>query len=170
MEIIYIYIYTFVTFLTLSVSFSLSRLQPMVKPSPWGSHQGNGWGSGGMSWGRDHRRGSGMGVPGSVSHVSPLKKPFSSNVIAPPKFPRSGGTLGPKSWIEENMFRTDSNSNSLLPLQVRGEEGLWLHWLVSLVLYDDLFGVCMWVGDRKVLFYGARVGKKEPVTEVGSIR
>uniref|UniRef100_A0A3Q1BAH7 RRM domain-containing protein n=1 Tax=Amphiprion ocellaris TaxID=80972 RepID=A0A3Q1BAH7_AMPOC len=93
--------------------------QPMVKPSPWGSHQGNGWGSGGMSWGRDHRRGSGIGVPGSVSHVSPLKKPFSSNVIAPPKFPRSGGSLGPKSWIEENMFRTDSNSNTLLPLQVR---------------------------------------------------
>ncbi|KAI3369016.1 hypothetical protein L3Q82_025988 [Scortum barcoo] len=79
--------------------------QPMVKPSPWGGHQGNGWASGGMSWGRDHRRGSGMGVPGSVSHASPLKKPFSSNVIAPPKFPRSGGSLGPKSWIEENMFR-----------------------------------------------------------------
>lgn len=59
-----------------------------------------------------------MGVPGSVSHASPLKKPFSSNVIAPPKFPRSGGSLGPKSWIEENIFRTDSNSNSLLPLQV----------------------------------------------------
>ena len=90
----------------------------MVKPSPWGGHQGNGWGSGGMSWGRDHRRGSGMGVPGSVSHASPLKKPFSSNVIAPPKFPRSGGSLGPKSWLEENMFRTDSNSNTLLPLQV----------------------------------------------------
>lgn len=90
----------------------------MVKPSPWGGHQGNGWGSGGMSWGRDHRRGSGMGVPGSVSHASPLKKPFSSNVIAPPKFPRSAGSVGPKSWIEENMFRTDSNSNTLLPLQV----------------------------------------------------
>lgn len=109
------------------ISFNLSPLcphpsyvsvQPMVKPSPWGSHQGNGWGSGGMSWGRDHRRGSGMGVSGSVSHASPLKKPFSSNVIAPPKFPRSGGSLGPKSWIEENIFRTDSNSNTLLPLQV----------------------------------------------------
>uniref|UniRef100_A0A096M9L6 Cytoplasmic polyadenylation element binding protein 2 n=1 Tax=Poecilia formosa TaxID=48698 RepID=A0A096M9L6_POEFO len=94
--------------------------QPMVKASPWGSHQGNGWsggGGGGMSWGRDHRRGSAMGVPGSVSHASPLKKPFSSNVIAPPKFPRSGGSLGPKSWMEENMFRTDSNSNTMLPLQ-----------------------------------------------------
>ncbi|XP_042273346.1 cytoplasmic polyadenylation element-binding protein 2 isoform X1 [Thunnus thynnus] len=107
--------------------------QPMVKPSPWGSHQGNGWGSGGMSWGRDHRRGSGLGVPGSVSHVSPLKKPFSSNVIAPPKFPRSGGSLGPKSWIEENMFRTDSNSNTLLPLQDRSRmyESLNMHSLES---------------------------------------
>ncbi|CAJ1059934.1 LOW QUALITY PROTEIN: cytoplasmic polyadenylation element-binding protein 2-like [Xyrichtys novacula] len=107
--------------------------QPMVKPSPWGGHQGNGWGSGGMSWGRDHRRGSGMGVPGSVSHISPLKKPFSSNVIAPPKFPRSAGSLGPKSWIEENMFRTDSNSNSLLPLQDRSRmyDSLNMHSLES---------------------------------------
>ncbi|KAM3619268.1 uncharacterized protein V6R79_005416 [Siganus canaliculatus] len=107
--------------------------QPMVKPSPWGGHQGNGWGSGGMSWGRDHRRGSGMGIPGSVSHVSPLKKPFSSNVIAPPKFPRSGGSLGPKSWIEENMFRTDSNSNTLLPLQDRSRmyDSLNMHSLES---------------------------------------
>ncbi|KAM9848283.1 cytoplasmic polyadenylation element-binding protein 2 isoform 2-T2 [Aulostomus maculatus] len=107
--------------------------QPMVKPSPWGSHQGNGWGSGGMSWGRDHRRGSGLGVPGSISHVSPLKKPFSSNVIAPPKFPRSGASLGPKSWIEENMFRTDSNSNTLLPLQDRSRmyESLNMHSLES---------------------------------------
>ncbi|XP_036971576.1 cytoplasmic polyadenylation element-binding protein 2 isoform X3 [Acanthopagrus latus] len=107
--------------------------QPMVKPSPWGGHQGNGWGSGGMSWGRDHRRGSGMGVPGSVSHASPLKKPFSSNVIAPPKFPRSGGSLGPKSWLEENMFRTDSNSNTLLPLQDRTRmyDSLNMHSLES---------------------------------------
>ncbi|XP_029355797.1 cytoplasmic polyadenylation element-binding protein 2 isoform X2 [Echeneis naucrates] len=107
--------------------------QPMVKQSPWGNHQGNGWGSGGMSWGRDHRRGSGMGVPGSLSHVSPLKKPFSSNVIAPPKFPRSGGSLGPKSWIEENMFRTDSNSNTLLPLQDRSRmfDSLNMHSLES---------------------------------------
>ncbi|XP_035504115.2 cytoplasmic polyadenylation element-binding protein 2 isoform X2 [Scophthalmus maximus] len=107
--------------------------QPMVKQSPWGSHQGNGWGSGGMSWGRDHRRVGGMGVPGSVSHASPLKKPFSSNVIAPPKFPRSGGSLGPKSWIEENLFRTDSNSNTLLPLQDRSRmyDSLNMHSLES---------------------------------------
>ncbi|XP_054916479.1 cytoplasmic polyadenylation element-binding protein 2 isoform X3 [Poeciliopsis prolifica] len=113
--------------------------QPMMKASPWGSHQGNGWGGGGgcggggMSWGRDHRRGSGMGVPGSVSHASPLKKPFSSNVIAPPKFPRSGGSLGPKSWMEENMFRTDSNSNTMLPLQDRSRmyDSLNMHSLES---------------------------------------
>lgn len=118
-------------------------VQPMVKPSPWGGHQGNGWGSGGMSWGRDHRRGSGMGLPGSVSHASPLKKPFSSNVIAPPKFPRSGGSVGPKSWIEENMFRTDSNSNTLLPLQVN----VWgchcvgqLLWCVFSQVNGVLFG------------------------------
>lgn len=105
----------------------------MVKPSPWGGHQGNGWGSGGMSWGRDHRRAGGMGMPGSVSHASPLKKPFSSNVIAPPKFPRSAGSLGPKSWIEENMFRTDSNSNTLLPLQVNFVLG-WPAAVLSVLL------------------------------------
>ncbi|XP_076014243.1 cytoplasmic polyadenylation element-binding protein 2 isoform X1 [Genypterus blacodes] len=109
--------------------------QPMMKPSPWGSHQGSSWGSGGMSWGRDHRRGNGMGVPGSVSHHSPMKKPFSSNVIAPPKFPRSAGSMGPKSWMEENMFRIDGNSNTLLPLQVcdrsRMYDSLNMHSLES---------------------------------------
>ncbi|XP_055043894.1 cytoplasmic polyadenylation element-binding protein 2 isoform X3 [Misgurnus anguillicaudatus] len=103
--------------------------QPMMKQSPWGNHQGSGWNSGGMSWGRDHRRGGGMGVPGSVNQISPMKKPFSSNVIAPPKFPRSG----PKSWIEENMFRTDNNSNTLLPLQDRSRmyDSLNMHSLES---------------------------------------
>ncbi|XP_065142638.1 cytoplasmic polyadenylation element-binding protein 2 isoform X4 [Paramisgurnus dabryanus] len=107
--------------------------QPMMKQSPWGNHQGSGWNSGGMSWGRDHRRGGGMGVPGSVNQISPMKKPFSSNVIAPPKFPRSAGTLGPKSWIEENMFRTDNNSNTLLPLQDRSRmyDSLNMHSLES---------------------------------------
>lgn len=64
-----------------------------------------------------------MSVPGSVGHASPLKKPFSSGVIAPPKFPRSGGS---RSWIEENLFRTDSNSNTLLPLQVNAVGGLFV--------------------------------------------
>uniref|UniRef100_A0AAZ3R290 RRM domain-containing protein n=4 Tax=Salmoninae TaxID=504568 RepID=A0AAZ3R290_ONCTS len=106
----------------------------MVKQSPWtGSHQGSGWGSGNMSWGRDHRRGGGMGIPGSVSQVSPMKKPFPSNVIAPPKFPRSAGSMGPKSWMEENMFRTDSNSNTLMPLQERSRmyDSLNMHSLES---------------------------------------
>ncbi|XP_056305513.1 cytoplasmic polyadenylation element-binding protein 2 isoform X2 [Danio aesculapii] len=107
--------------------------QPMMKQSPWGSHQGSGWNSGGMSWGRDHRRGGGMGMPGSINQISPMKKPFSSNVIAPPKFPRSAGSLGPKSWIEENMFRTDNNSNTLLPLQDRSRmyDSLNMHSLES---------------------------------------
>ncbi|KAI4878848.1 hypothetical protein NFI96_025154 [Prochilodus magdalenae] len=93
--------------------------QPLMKQSLWGGHQGSGWSSGGVNWGRDHRRGGGMGVPGSLSQISPMKKPFSSSVIAPPKFPRSTPSLGPKSWMEENVFRTDNNSNTLLPLQVR---------------------------------------------------
>ncbi|KAK7919326.1 hypothetical protein WMY93_010610 [Mugilogobius chulae] len=151
--------------------------QPMVKPSPWSSHQGNGWGSGGMSWGRDHRRGgSGLGVPGSISHLSPLKKPFSSNVIAPPKFPRSAGPLGPKLWIEENMFRTDSNSNTLLPLQDRSRmyDSLNMHSLESSLIdimraeQDPMKGRvgCPYPGAEGLLMlnarsYGRRRGKFE---------
>ncbi|KAJ8278290.1 hypothetical protein GJAV_G00086020 [Gymnothorax javanicus] len=111
--------------------------QPVMKQSPWNSHQGSGWSSGGVSWGgvhgRDHRRGGGMGVPGTLSQISPMKKPFSSNVIAPPKFPRSAASLGPKSWMEENLFRTDNNSNTLLPLQDRSRmyDSLNMHSLES---------------------------------------
>ncbi|KYO42292.1 hypothetical protein Y1Q_0022160 [Alligator mississippiensis] len=39
------------------------------------------------------------------------------NVIAPPKFPRAA-PLTPKSWMEDNAFRTD-NGNNLLPFQDR---------------------------------------------------
>uniref|UniRef100_A0A4W3IDC0 RRM domain-containing protein n=1 Tax=Callorhinchus milii TaxID=7868 RepID=A0A4W3IDC0_CALMI len=96
--------------------------QPIMKQSPWNSHQSSGW-SAGVSWGgmstRDHRRAAGVGMPATMNQISPLKKPFSSNVIAPPKFPRSAPTLTPKSWIEDNVFRTDNNSNTLLPLQDR---------------------------------------------------
>ncbi|XP_064190245.1 cytoplasmic polyadenylation element-binding protein 2 isoform X1 [Anguilla rostrata] len=111
--------------------------QPVMKHSPWSSHQSSGWSSGGVSWGgvhgRDHRRGGGMGVPGPLSQISPMKKPFSSNVIAPPKFPRPANSLGPKSWMEENLFRTDNNSNSLLPLQDRSRmyDSLNMHSLES---------------------------------------
>ncbi|XP_048864533.1 LOW QUALITY PROTEIN: cytoplasmic polyadenylation element-binding protein 2 [Brienomyrus brachyistius] len=115
--------------------------QPMMKQSPWSSHQGGGWSSAGVSWGgvhgRDHRRGGGMGVPGTVNQISPMKKPFSSSVIAPPKFPRStagtAASLTPKSWMEDNVFRTDSNSNTLLPLQDRSRmyDSLNMHSLES---------------------------------------
>ncbi|XP_077333895.1 cytoplasmic polyadenylation element-binding protein 2 isoform X6 [Lithobates pipiens] len=96
--------------------------QPIVKQSPWSSHQGSGWSTGSMSWGGMHgrdRRTSNMGMPGTMNQISPLKKPFSGNVIAPPKFTRSTSSLTPKSWIDDNVFRTDNNSNSLLPLQDR---------------------------------------------------
>ncbi|XP_056411144.1 cytoplasmic polyadenylation element-binding protein 2 isoform X2 [Hyla sarda] len=96
--------------------------QPMVKQSPWSSHQGSGWNTGSMSWGGMHgrdRRTANMGIPGTMSQISPLKKPYSGNVIAPPKFTRSTPSLNPKSWIDDNVFRTDNNSNSLLPLQDR---------------------------------------------------
>ncbi|XP_038647545.1 cytoplasmic polyadenylation element-binding protein 2 isoform X2 [Scyliorhinus canicula] len=96
--------------------------QPMMKQSPWNSHQSSGW-SAGVSWGgmqtRDHRRTGGVGMPTTMNQISPLKKPFSSNIIAPPKFPRSAPTLPPKSWVEDNVFRMDNNSNTLLPLQDR---------------------------------------------------
>nr|XP_051686071.1 cytoplasmic polyadenylation element-binding protein 2 isoform X5 [Oryctolagus cuniculus] len=102
---------------------TLPRCPPLLKQSPWSNHQSSGWGTGSMSWGamhgRDHRRTGNMGIPGTMNQISPLKKPFSGNVIAPPKFTRSTPSLTPKSWIEDNVFRTDNNSNTLLPLQVR---------------------------------------------------
>ncbi|XP_043919453.1 cytoplasmic polyadenylation element-binding protein 2 [Protopterus annectens] len=76
-----------------------------------------------MTWGgmhgRDHRRTGTVGIPGTMNQISPLKKPFSANVIAPPKFTRTAQSLNPKSWIEDNIFRTDNNSNNLLQLQDR---------------------------------------------------
>ncbi|XP_026311421.1 cytoplasmic polyadenylation element-binding protein 2 isoform X4 [Piliocolobus tephrosceles] len=102
---------------------SYNHHQPLLKQSPWSNHQSSGWGTGSMSWGamhgRDHRRTGNMGIPGTMNQISPLKKPFSGNVIAPPKFTRSTPSLTPKSWIEDNVFRTDNNSNTLLPLQDR---------------------------------------------------
>ncbi|XP_059779308.1 cytoplasmic polyadenylation element-binding protein 2 isoform X4 [Balaenoptera ricei] len=102
---------------------SYNHHQPLLKQSPWSNHQSSGWGTGSMSWGamhgRDHRRTGNVGIPGTMNQISPLKKPFSGNVIAPPKFTRSTPSLTPKSWIEDNVFRTDNNSNTLLPLQDR---------------------------------------------------
>ncbi|KAK3518813.1 hypothetical protein QTP70_014876 [Hemibagrus guttatus] len=110
---------------------SYNQQQPLMKQSLWGS----GWNSAGVSWGRDHRgRGVGMAVPVSLGQVSPMKKPFSSgSVIAPPKFPRSGNSLVPKTWSDDNVFRTDNNSNTLLPLQDRSRmyDSLNMHSLES---------------------------------------
>uniref|UniRef100_G3UKH4 Cytoplasmic polyadenylation element binding protein 3 n=1 Tax=Loxodonta africana TaxID=9785 RepID=G3UKH4_LOXAF len=103
---------------------------PSSASSSWSTHQSvnaawsapsNPWG--GLQAGRDPRRavgvgvGVGVGVPSPLNPISPLKKPFSSNVIAPPKFPRAA-PLTSKSWMEDNAFRTD-NGNSLLPFQDR---------------------------------------------------
>ncbi|GAB1302363.1 Cytoplasmic polyadenylation element-binding protein 3 [Apodemus speciosus] len=102
--------------------------------SSWNTHQSvnaawsapsNPWG--GLQAGRDPRRavgvgvGVGVGVPSPLNPISPLKKPFSSNVIAPPKFPRAA-PLTSKSWMEDNAFRTD-NGNNLLPFQECGKSG-----------------------------------------------
>ncbi|XP_044521615.1 cytoplasmic polyadenylation element-binding protein 3 isoform X5 [Gracilinanus agilis] len=96
--------------------------------SSWNNHQNAAWSTpsnpwGGLQAGRDPRRavgvgvGVGVGVPSPLNPISPLKKPFSSNVIAPPKFPRAA-PLTSKSWMEDNAFRTD-NGNNLLPFQDR---------------------------------------------------
>ncbi|XP_063818107.1 cytoplasmic polyadenylation element-binding protein 3 isoform X2 [Pseudophryne corroboree] len=91
-------------------------------PSSWNNQQNAAWNNPANPWsglqpGRDPRRAVGVGMPSPLNQISPLKKPFSSNVIAPPKFPRAS-PLAPKSWVEDNAFRTD-NGNNLLPLQDR---------------------------------------------------
>ncbi|MEE6485707.1 hypothetical protein FKM82_014379 [Ascaphus truei] len=97
-------------------------------PSSWNNQQNAAWNTPSNPWGalqagRDPRRavgvgvGVGVGVPSPLNPISPMKKPFSSNVIAPPKFPRAS-PLTPKSWVEDNAFRTD-NGNNLLPFQDR---------------------------------------------------
>ncbi|XP_063047828.1 cytoplasmic polyadenylation element-binding protein 3 isoform X3 [Engraulis encrasicolus] len=96
--------------------------------SAWNNHQNAPWSTGSNPWsglqaGRDPRRavgvgvGVGVGVPSPLNPISPMKKPYPSNVIAPPKFPRPGH-LTPKSWMEDNAFRTD-NGNNMLPFQDR---------------------------------------------------
>ncbi|XP_029963415.1 cytoplasmic polyadenylation element-binding protein 3 isoform X3 [Salarias fasciatus] len=96
--------------------------------SAWNNHQNAAWTSASNPWsglqaGRDPRRavgvavGVGVGVPSPLNPISPMKKPYSSNVIAPPKFPRAG-PLTPKPWMEDSAFRTD-NSNNILPFQDR---------------------------------------------------
>ncbi|PWA25833.1 hypothetical protein CCH79_00001370 [Gambusia affinis] len=97
--------------------------------SAWNNHQNAGWSTASNPWsglqpGRDPRRavgvgvGVGVGVPSPLNPISPMKKPYTSNVIAPPKFPRPGGPLAQKPWMEDSAFRTD-NSNNILPFQDR---------------------------------------------------
>ncbi|XP_071378278.1 cytoplasmic polyadenylation element-binding protein 3 isoform X6 [Centroberyx affinis] len=96
--------------------------------SAWNNHQNAAWSTASNPWsglqaGRDPRRavgvgvGVGVGVPSPLNPISPMKKPYTSNVIAPPKFPRAG-PLAPKPWMEDSAFRTD-NSNNILPFQDR---------------------------------------------------
>ncbi|XP_035462667.2 cytoplasmic polyadenylation element-binding protein 3 isoform X4 [Scophthalmus maximus] len=94
--------------------------------SAWNNQQNAAWSTASNPWsglqaGRDPRRavgvGVGVGMPSPLNPISPMKKPYSSNVIAPPKFPRPG-PLNPKPWMEDSAFRTD-NSNNILPFQDR---------------------------------------------------
>lgn len=95
--------------------------------SAWTAQHSAVWSSGSNPWsglpaGRDPRRavgvGVGVGLPSALNPISPMKKPYPTNVIAPPKFPRAA-PLAPKPWLEDNAFRTD-NGNNMLPFQVRG--------------------------------------------------
>uniref|UniRef100_A0A6Q2YGR7 RRM domain-containing protein n=2 Tax=Esox lucius TaxID=8010 RepID=A0A6Q2YGR7_ESOLU len=105
-----------------------SKASSPASSSGWNNHQNAAWSTVSNPWsglqaGRDPRRavgvgvGVGVGVPSSMNPISPMKKPYTSNVIAPPKPPRAG-PLTPKSWMEDNAFRTD-NSNNMLPFQDR---------------------------------------------------
>lgn len=104
-----------------------SKGSSSVPSSAWNNHQNAAWSTASNPWsglqtGRDPRRtvgvgvGVGVGVPSPLNPISPMKKSYSGNIIAPPKFPRPG-PLTPKPWMEDSAFRTD-NSNNLLPFQV----------------------------------------------------
>nr|XP_042593370.1 cytoplasmic polyadenylation element-binding protein 3 isoform X2 [Cyprinus carpio] len=88
--------------------------------SAWNNHQNAVWSSAANPWsGRDPRRALGLGVPSQLNPISPTKKPFPSNVIAPPKYQRPGALQKP--WMISETpepFRTD-NSNNMLPFQER---------------------------------------------------
>lgn len=120
---------------------------PTGPSSAWNNHQNAAWSTASSPWsglqtGRDPRRavgvGVGVGVGGPLTPISPMKKPYSSNVIAPPKFPRAGG-LPPKPWLEES-FRAESTAN-ILPFQVRVRAGL-TRLLVSFISWFHLSHVC----------------------------
>ncbi|XP_058236945.1 cytoplasmic polyadenylation element-binding protein 3 isoform X3 [Hemibagrus wyckioides] len=105
-----------------------SKVSPSssTSSSAWSAQQSAVWSSGSNPWsglpaGRDPRRavgvGVGVGLPSALNPISPMKKPYPTNVIAPPKFPRAA-PLTPKPWLEDNAFRTD-NGNNMLPFQDR---------------------------------------------------
>ncbi|XP_034408687.1 cytoplasmic polyadenylation element-binding protein 3 isoform X2 [Cyclopterus lumpus] len=103
-------------------SSSSSSSSSSASSSAWNNHQNAAWSTASNPWsglqaGRDPRRAVGVGVPSTLNPISPMKKPYTSNVIAPPKFPRPG-PLGPKPWMDDSSFRTD-NSNNILPFQDR---------------------------------------------------
>lgn len=118
---------------------------PTAPSSAWNNHQNAVWSTASNPWsglqtGRDPRRavgvgvGVGVGVPSPLNPISPMKKPYSSNVIAPPKFPRAG-PLGPKPWMEESAFRTD-NTNNILPFQVSAP-ACHCHWNACLACFHS---------------------------------
>lgn len=104
---------------TLINKVSASPASP-ASSSAWNNHQNAVWSSAANPWsGRDPRRALGLGIPAQLNPVSPSKKPFPSNVIAPPKYPRPAALQKPWMISEPpEPFRTD-NSNNLLPFQVR---------------------------------------------------
>ncbi|XP_077960689.1 cytoplasmic polyadenylation element-binding protein 3 isoform X1 [Gasterosteus aculeatus] len=121
---------------------SSSSSSSAASSSAWNNHQNAAWSTASNPWsglqaGRDPRRavgvgvGVGVGVPSPMNPISPMKKPYSSNVIAPPKFPRPG-PLAPKPWMDDSAFRTD-NSNNILPFQDRNRpfDAFSLHSLES---------------------------------------
>lgn len=92
----------------------------------WSGQHNAVWSSGSNPWsgipaGRDPRRSVGVGMSPALTPISPMKKPYPGNVIAPPKVPRTG-QMAPKPWLEDNAFRTDNGN--MLPFQVSwGERG-----------------------------------------------
>ncbi|XP_023652682.1 cytoplasmic polyadenylation element-binding protein 4b isoform X2 [Paramormyrops kingsleyae] len=109
-------------------------------PSPWGSYQspspspsttswspGGGYGSWGGSQGRDYRRALNGGMT-PLNSISPLKKTFPNNHTQSQKYSRSSPGFNPKSWMEENMNRSD-NIFPFQPDRGRSFDGFNMHSL-----------------------------------------
>ncbi|XP_048850804.1 cytoplasmic polyadenylation element-binding protein 4b isoform X2 [Brienomyrus brachyistius] len=109
-------------------------------PSPWGSYQspspspsttswspGGGYGGWGGSQGRDYRRALNGGMT-PLNSISPLKKTFPNNHAQSQKYSRSSPGFNPKSWMEENMNRSD-NIFPFQPDRARSFDGFNMHSL-----------------------------------------